>query len=442
MAVKTDQELPQRILVIDDDRLLNTQIASLLIDNGAAKVDSAYDGEAGWEMCLGGEYDFLILDWKLPLLSGLALFNRIRGVDRLLGTPVLVVSGLVQRLDFRLLQEFPCTRLLEKPFNHASLLREAVALKKEAQWYARNTERIGEIMDTVKADPDKALRALRTLVTESPNPQPVALLAARKMREAEHIEQAISLLKAILDQDRGCVPAISELGRCLHTLGRYEEALQFLRRADKLSPSNVERISLMGEAELNNTDPKNAKERFAEALRIDQENRRARHGLRVADTLAEMMHRPAGQHIKDTFASLMNTMAVNLAHSGEYSSAVAKYEEAFHFIAGKEASARVAFNVGLAYLRWGKTRESYDWFVESAKRGQGRFTKAEGYVQRLTEQMKASEDAQKAAAEAAKAAQQAAAEAARAADEAARKAAEAAKKGEDDAAAVQHEQPK
>mgnify|MGYP006276032689 CR=1 FL=1 len=442
MAPKKDKEFPQRILVIDDDRLLNTQVVSLLLDNGADKVDSAYDGEAGWEMCLGGEYDFLILDWKLPILSGLALFNRIRGVDRLLGIPVLVVSGLVQRLDFRLLQEFPCTRLLEKPFNHALLLRETVALKVEATWYARNTERIGEIMETVKADPDRGLRSLKALVAESPNPQPVALLAARKMREAEHIEQAITLLKAILEHDRGCVPAISELGRCLHTLGRYDEALQFLRRADKLSPSNVERISLMGEVELNNTDPANAKERFAEALKIDQENRRARHGLRVADTLAEMMHRPAGQHIKDTFASLMNTMAVNLAHSGEYSSAVAKYEEAFHFIAGKDASARVAFNVGLAYLRWGKTRESYDWFLESAKRGQGKFTKAEGYVEKLSQQLEAADAASKAAAQAEVAARAAAAEAAKAADEAAKKAADAAKKAEDDGAAVQHEQPK
>ena len=438
MAKRLDPDMPAKILVVDDDRLLNNQIASLLMENGASRVDAAFDGASGWELCLSQEYDFLIIDWKLPLLSGLALFNRIRGVERLMGLPVLVVSGMVQRMDFRLLQEFPCTKLLEKPFTHAALMRETVKLRSEAIWYFKNTEKIDEIMATVTADPDGASKSLRRLAAASPNPQPVVLLAARKMREAEHIEQAIVLLKEILELDRGCVPAISELGRCLHLLGRYDEALLFLRRADSLSPANVERLSLMGEAELNNTDASAATSRFSEALKIDKENRRARQGLRVAGTLSEMMHRPAGMHIKDTFASLMNTMAVNLAHSGEYSSAVAKYEESFHFIAGKEASARVAFNVGLAYLRWGKTRESYDWFVESAKRGKGKFTKAESYVEKLSAQMKDAADAAKAAAFAAKSAADAAAAAA---EEEKRKAAEAAKKT-DAGPAPQHEQPK
>ena len=442
MANRLDPDMPAKILVVDDDRLLNNQMVSLVLENGASKVDVAFDGAAGWELCLSQEYDFLIIDWKLPILSGLALFNRIRGVERLMGLPILVVSGLVQRMDFRLLQEFPCTKLLEKPFTHAALIRETIKLRSEAIWYAKNTEKIDEIMATVSADPDGASKVLRRLAAASPNPQPVVLLASRKMREAGHIEQAIVLLKEILELDRGCVPAISELGRCLHLLGRYDEALQFLRRADFLSPANVERLSLMGEVELNNTDASAATSRFNEALKIDKENRRARQGLRVAGTLSEMMHRPAGMHIKDTFASLMNTMAVNLAHSGEYSSAVAKYEESFHFIAGKDASARVAFNVGLAYLRWGKTRESYDWFVESAKRGKGKFTKAERYVEKLSIQMKDAADAAAAAKAAASAAKSAAAAAAAvAAEEEKRKAAEAAKKT-DAGPAPQHEQPK
>ena len=444
MERRSEKPLPQSILVIDDDRLLNNQLVSLLLSNGMARVDAAFDGESGWRQCLETNYDLLILDWKLPVLSGLALFNRIRGVERLMGIPVLVVSGFVQEMDFRLLQEFPCTHLLEKPFNHAAMLRQIDALHAEGIWYTKNSEIISEVMATVTADPDEAVKAIRRIAVDSPNPHPVTLLAARKMREAEHLDQAISLLKFILDDDRGCVPAISELGRCLHLLGRFDEALQFLRRANGMAPANIQRLSLMGEVELNKSDAEAAKERFGEALKVDQENKRARQGLKVAGTLAEMMSRPARVHMKDTFATLMNTMAVNLAHNGEYSSAVVKYEEAFHFIAGKEASARVAFNIGLAYLRWGKTRESYDWFQESAKRGKGKFAKAEVYVEKLEVQMKkeaATELAANLAAKearataAAAAADESAKEAKRLADEEAKKAAEAAK-------VPQHEQPK
>jgi tetratricopeptide (TPR) repeat protein len=282
--------------------------------------------------------------------------------------------------------------LLEKPFNHAALIRETDRLHHESKWYSDNVEKIGVIMGAVTADPSDGLRQLKRLVNDSPNPVPVLLLGARKLRENEFLEEAIDLLKSVLEIDRGSVPAISELGRCLHMLGRYDEAMQFLRRADSMSPANVDRLSLMGEVELNRTDPSSARDLFSEALKIDQENRRARRGLRVAGTLSEMMHRPAGVHIKDTFASLMNTVAVNLAHSGEFSSAIEKYEEAFHFIAGRDTSAKVAFNVGLAYLRWGKIRESYDWFAESAKRGHGKFTKAEEYVEKLALKLRQAEE--------------------------------------------------
>jgi two-component system chemotaxis response regulator CheY len=442
MTARKNSALPARILVVDDDQLLSGQVSALLLDAGAEEVHVAHDGESGWEMALAGDFGLFIIDWKLPLLSGLALFNRIRGVDRLLGTPVLVVSGLVKRMDFRLLQEFPCTQLLEKPFTHSALVKSAVELQEESEWYVSHLERMDGLLQTLKADPSKAVRDVQAFVSDSPNPQPLGILAARKLREHEHYEEAIVILKGILATDRSCIPAISELGRCLHLLGRYDEALQFLRRADQMAPANIERLGLMGEVELNNVSAEGARRNFDEVLKIDRENKRARQGLRAVDTLAEMMHRPASVHIKDTFASLMNTIAVNLAHSGNYSSAVSKYEEAFHFIGGREDSSRVAFNVGLAYLRWGKDREALDWFEESSKRGRGKFIKAHSYVEKLTQRL--ADAAARAKAEAA--AEAAAAEAAlkAAQEEEAKAAAKAAaeKKEGDGKSSPQHEQPK
>jgi CheY-like chemotaxis protein len=430
------------VLLIDDDEILGSQVSSWLLEEGVSEVALAHDGESGWEMALGGDFDLFIIDWKLPVLSGLALFNRIRGVDHLLGVPVLVVSGLVKRVDFRLLQEFPCTQLLEKPFTHNALVKVSRSLMAEAAWYKENLERMEALLETLRADPDRAIRDVSALIGGSPNPQPLAILAARKLRENEHIEQAIILLKRVLEHDRGCIPAISELGRCLHILGRYEEALQFLRRADQMAPDNVHRLSLLGEAELNNTSADAARQRFEEVLKIDRENKRARQGLRAVDTLAEMMHRPASMHIKDTFASLMNTMAVNLAHSGQYSSAVTKYEEAFHFIGGREDSSRIAFNVGLAYMRWGKDREALDWFRESSKRGRGKFTKADSYVDKISQRIADAAARARAEAEAKAAAAAAAAKAAREEAEKAAKAAAEKKEGDAAAASPQHEHPK
>src|SRR4051812_12679144 len=96
----------RRVLLVDDDEGTRILITNYLKHYAAAhwegepapELVTAADGQEAWEHVKQGCFDLVFLDWKLPRLSGLALFNRLRSDKRHQSTPVLVVSGFVDKL--------------------------------------------------------------------------------------------------------------------------------------------------------------------------------------------------------------------------------------------------------------------------------------------------------------------------------------------------------
>jgi DNA-binding response OmpR family regulator len=109
-----------RILYVDDDEWVRSLCATILRRAGY-HVDTAEDGEAGWEAFQLGNYDLLITDHEMPRLSGVELVQRLRSVGEAL--PVVIASG---RFHAEEGQQDPWLRLaatLRKPFTPAELLR-------------------------------------------------------------------------------------------------------------------------------------------------------------------------------------------------------------------------------------------------------------------------------------------------------------------------------
>ena len=61
-----------RILLVDDEVEL-TDPLSRVLTRESYSVDVAYDGEAGSQLATQRSYDLLILDWMLPVKSGLEI---------------------------------------------------------------------------------------------------------------------------------------------------------------------------------------------------------------------------------------------------------------------------------------------------------------------------------------------------------------------------------
>lgn len=373
----------KRVLVVDDDEVARNLIANYLRKLGVEKVDMLEDGDDAWSSLQEFTYECIVLDWKLPGLSGMALFNRIRRLRQYRTTPMLVVSGFLEKDDFRLLQEYPCTALMEKPFTKVLFENKLAELVREKEWYGQNVALVDTLLDAVQRDAGKTESLLKQLLKKAPNPIPLAVLVARRLIDAEMFASAEKVLRGVLKVDADCIVAMNELGKVLHHMGRYKQSLEMLRNATKLSPQNLARLCLLGEVELNLRDPESAKAYFDKVLEADGDDDVAKSGNIVARNMEEAMEAPTAAHVAQSFASIMNTMGIAYVRGGDFKRGIEQYKAAMPFLHESNDSARVAFNLGLGFLRWGKPEAALPWFQKSEQLATDGFAKSAGYVAKL-----------------------------------------------------------
>ena len=82
-----------RVLIIDDDESIGELVRDYLKGWSCDQIDAVTDGNAAWDLLQAAAYDLIVLDWRLPGVSGMALFNRLRTLPIYDKTPVLVSSG-------------------------------------------------------------------------------------------------------------------------------------------------------------------------------------------------------------------------------------------------------------------------------------------------------------------------------------------------------------
>ncbi len=354
------------ILVVDDDEGVRNIVASYLKNLGQANVQVVEDGEACWDKLAAEQVDFVVLDWQLPKLSGMAILNRMRKDPRMRMTPVVVVSGLIDKSDFRLLEEFPVTKLLEKPFTRTLFNNLFNELRAEYDWYIKHQALMESLFSALQnQEGDTAKKLIAQVAKQAPNPIPVILLSAKMMLDAGFVKQAIDVLDALLRNDAKSLRALNLLGQAYHKLGRHKNALEVLSKAQGISPSNVERLCLLGELELNLRDPDAARKHFTKALSVDHDDQVARSGLVVAENMISLLDGNDLGKVPQGFASLMNTLGITLVRNGEFDKGIAQYKAAMSFLHSDRDAGRVAFNLGLGYLRWGKPTDALSWFKKS-----------------------------------------------------------------------------
>lgn len=107
------------ILVVEDDPLVLSFVCRILSSCGFS-VDTAANGEEGWDALQRRTYDLLVTDHEMPLLNGLDLITRLRRES--LPLPVILMSGVITKgepsRDKRNLPDV----FLQKPFSIIALV--------------------------------------------------------------------------------------------------------------------------------------------------------------------------------------------------------------------------------------------------------------------------------------------------------------------------------
>ncbi len=114
-----------KILFVDDEAGLRLTVSDRLTSEGY-DVDTAVDGDDGFEKASGGGYDLIVLDVMMPGRNGYDVCRDLRAQG--LRTPIMMLSARGQTVDKVLGLKIGADDYLTKPFEAMELLARVEAL--------------------------------------------------------------------------------------------------------------------------------------------------------------------------------------------------------------------------------------------------------------------------------------------------------------------------
>jgi DNA-binding response OmpR family regulator len=119
----------QSILVIDDDESLRDTIG-LMLENEGFRPILVSNGVAGLEQAFSAKPHLILVDLRMPGMSGVDVCKRVRAAGN--RTPVIVLSALGDEIDKVLLLEIGADDYVVKPFGTRELLARIRAVLRRA----------------------------------------------------------------------------------------------------------------------------------------------------------------------------------------------------------------------------------------------------------------------------------------------------------------------
>ena len=109
-------DLNLRILVVDDFQSMRRIVVNILKQLGYKNIDEAEDGRQALAKLQGGGYGFLVTDWNMPNMDGLALLQSIRSDPALKALPVLMLTAEAEKAKVVSAIQAGVNNYIVKPF--------------------------------------------------------------------------------------------------------------------------------------------------------------------------------------------------------------------------------------------------------------------------------------------------------------------------------------
>lgn len=131
----------QKILVIDDDDNLRDTV-SMMLEQEGFHTELASEGRSGFEQALMLKPDLVLVDLRLPGMSGLEICKELRVAH---ATPIIVLSAVGDEIDKVLLLEIGADDYIVKPFGARELIARIRAVLRRSNVESRKVVHIGEV---------------------------------------------------------------------------------------------------------------------------------------------------------------------------------------------------------------------------------------------------------------------------------------------------------
>jgi two-component system chemotaxis response regulator CheY len=118
-------------LVVDDLAAIRYVVTHMLKALGHANVSEAEDGAKALQLlqaadAVGAPVDFVLTDWNMPGMSGIALLRSIRCSARLAHLPVLMITAEAEAGNIAAATKAGVDGYIVKPFLNAGTLKETL----------------------------------------------------------------------------------------------------------------------------------------------------------------------------------------------------------------------------------------------------------------------------------------------------------------------------
>ncbi|HNS50277.1 MAG TPA: response regulator transcription factor [Anaerolineae bacterium] len=124
--------MPNRILIVDDDREIARLVRAYLEQSGY-QVLVAYDGETALRMIRHDRPDLVVLDLMLPDRDGKDVTRVVRGDAAIAALPIIMLTARVEDYDKIVGLELGADDYVTKPFNPHELVARVRAVLRRAQ---------------------------------------------------------------------------------------------------------------------------------------------------------------------------------------------------------------------------------------------------------------------------------------------------------------------
>ena len=129
-------DIPDHILIVDDDAEIRSLLSQYLVKNGL-RVTAVADGRGMAQALDGGRIDLIVLDLMLPGEDGLVLCRNLRAKS---DTPVIMLTARGDETDRIVGLEMGADDYLAKPFSARELLARIKAILRRARSLPENLQ--------------------------------------------------------------------------------------------------------------------------------------------------------------------------------------------------------------------------------------------------------------------------------------------------------------
>ena len=314
-----------------------------------------------------------------------ALFcQRLRSMGGHRFTPLIVVDSPITPAHLARGSEYTFFRIVDKT-GHETVLQSALnALAAELARPSALRQSLNRIASAWQNGQDGEVEHILEECYQTFNDDEEVLVEYGSLcLKKGRLEKAEKVFAKLVNRPSQSLRVANFLARVELKNGNVTGALSILDRANLMSPGNLDRLVLMGDAFRIQGSLTDAEEKYEEALELDDSHGDAKKGMGLValsqgetDRAIEFFR---GTCSEEETVGFFNNTAVLAVKRAQFDQAEHLYNAAIGVVAGSKIRAKVHFNLGLMYRRWSRPSDAAESF-RTALSLDSSFEKAERHL--------------------------------------------------------------